>query len=301
MGCDAQLDIMRYAAELGFSAAYCVAPLASDGAPPEVKTLVLLVRAYAPGGGLVDRFYPASNAAYHAARKLGERLEQALSCRAMPLPQVRLKPLCRRLAAFGSGRNTLNYLPRIGSRFCMELLGLTAELTPSPMRPYDPHFLPCSSCRRCMEACPTGAIREDGFHRERCIRHHMLSGKAMPEEMRPLIGSDRGVRGIVGCDICQRACPANAEMEKQRVSTDDFTLEELLACTPETVERFAALYGKNYAVRNRLLAQAALAAAHTGDPRYLPDLERLCESASPTVAEHARWAVEILKKTAKIY
>ena len=287
--------ISQLAAEHGFSAAYCFAPLREDGAPEEVRTLVLLTRDYTPGGRLVDHFYPCSNAAYHQDRKLGEKLAADFGVKVWNLSNLRLKPMCRRLAAFGTGLNTLNYLPEIGSRFCLELLGLSEAVDPAPMTPYPDALLPCAHCRRCMTVCPTGAITENGFVKERCIRFHMMNGKPMPEEMRPFIGAEHGAMGILGCDLCQRACPANAQSEKKRTPEDDFTLEELLSCSQETMEQFSGLYGKNYAIRNRILAQAILAAAHLGE-EYADQIERMKPSHSPAVAEHAAWALEKIKK-----
>ena len=284
-----QLSIM--AAEHGFSAASCCAPLPEDGAPQEVRALLLLARFYIPGGRLVDAFYPASNAAYHEAKALTEEISGRFGVKALQLPQVRLKPLCARLPAFARGMNTLSSLPGQGSRFCLELLGISEPVEIDEELPAQA-ALPCAACRRCRDACPTGAITETGFVRERCIRHHMLSGKPMPEEMRPYIGTKTAA--IVGCDLCQRACPANAQIEAQRQEEDRFTLDELLVCDDETMREFARLYGSNYAIRNRVLAQAALAAGNTGEEKYRPALERLADSASPTVAEHARWALRKL-------
>lgn len=283
--------ISQLAAEYGFSAAYCFMPLLEDGAPKGVRTLVLLTRTYAPGGRLVDHFYPCSNKAYHQAKLLGERLTTEYSVQTWRLSNLRLKPMCRRLAAFGTGLNTLNYLPKIGSRFCMELLGLSEKIDPTPMIPYPVDQLPCARCRRCMAACPTGAITENGFIKERCIRFHMMNGKTMPEEMRSLIGTEEGTKGILGCEICQRVCPANAQKERERSDTDDFTLAELLCCDAETLAHFGELYGKNYAIRNRILAQAVLIAAHQGE-QYREEMEALKDSPSPVVAEHAAWALK---------
>ena len=129
----------------------------------------------------------------------------------------------------------------------------------------------------------------------------MLSGKPMPEEMRPLIGDSRGVRAIVGCDICQCVCPANQEIEERRSGEDALSLSQLLRCDADTMEQFAALYGKNYANRNRILAQAVLAAAHTGSPEYAQEIAALRGSPSPLVAGHADWAAKEIEKKNKIY
>lgn len=107
--------------------------------------------------------------------------------------------------------------------------------------------------------------------------------------------------GVIGCDICQRVCPYNALPERERQDTDEFTLAELLACAPDTMERFATLYGRNYAIRNRVIAQALLAAANSGDTAFLPQIMALENSPSPAVAEHARWAATKLKDLQNLY
>lgn len=296
--------LCNQAAVYGFTAAYCFAPLPQDGAPEDCRTLILLVRAYRPGGRLVDRFYPASNAAYHQAQALVQLLGQDMQ--AWPLSNLRLKPICNRLPPFGRGINTLNYLQGIGSRFCMELIGVSenlldhSEITDCSDKNKDWN-LNCASCGKCMKACPTGAITEQGFVRERCLRNYMLSGKSMPQQFRACYGVPGAAMGEIGCDICQRVCPYNALPERERQNEEEFTLSELLACTPDTLTRFAALYGRNYAIRNRVIAQALLAAANSGDTALLPQVEALESSPSPVVADHAGWAATKLKDLQKLY
>lgn len=288
-------DIKQQAAAMGFSAAYCFSPREEDGVPAEVKTLVLLPYAYTGGGRLVDAFYKAKNTARNGALKLCD-WAQTRGEQAWMLSNVRLKAVCARLPAFASGLNTLCYLEGIGSRFCLELVGLSAQVREEmPARA----ALPCKTCGRCMRACPTGAITTEGFIKEKCLRFYMLNGKPIPEEYRGLIGAAGGSKGIVGCDVCQRACPENEQDAYD--AGDVFSLEELLACSDETLGRFGELYGRNYAIRNRILAQAALAAGNSQDGRYLPMLLQLCDSPSPTVMEHARWAVQKLKNSQIIY
>ena len=67
------------------------------------------------------------------------------------------------------------------------------------------------------------------------------------------------------------------------------------------MERFATLYGRNYAIRNRVIAQALLAAANSGDTAFLPQIMALENSPSPAVAEHARWAATKLKDLQNLY
>ena len=64
----------------------------------------------------------------------------------------------------------------------------------------------CGSCRRCIEACPTGAILD---HRtidsEKCISYQTIENReAISREIEP------GLSGrVFGCDICQDVCPWN--------------------------------------------------------------------------------------------
>jgi len=61
----------------------------------------------------------------------------------------------------------------------------------------------CGSCRACVEACPTGALGEDGaFARERCIQHWTAREGALP----PAVEAAWGDR-LYGCEACLEACP----------------------------------------------------------------------------------------------
>ena len=289
--------IRNLAADMGFAACFCL-PENTEDAPENIKSLVLLLKSYVPHNGLVDAFYPAKNQSYFDALKMMKRIEADCGVKAQLLSNLKLKPIATHGAGLTRGRNTINYHGEFGSKFCMELLGLEEEIFGEEL-PVPKTKLDCAACKRCMHACPGGAITEDGFVKEKCIRYYMMSGKAMPEHLRPYVGN--GSYSVIGCDICQRVCPGNERMEKKRGEDAAFSLEELLICTPETLERFGALYGRNYANRNRIIAQAVLATANSGDMRYLPMIEALKDSPSALVREHVVWAIEKMTNLQKIY
>lgn len=73
----------------------------------------------------------------------------------------------------------------------------------------------CGQCRRCVDACPTGAIRRPYVvDARRCISYLTIEhrGCDVPAE------AACGLAGYVyGCDICQQVCPHN---RKSRVTDD---------------------------------------------------------------------------------
>ena len=65
----------------------------------------------------------------------------------------------------------------------------------------------CGECTRCVDACPNGAITPNGVNANRCNAYHTIENKA------DALPDDIDLRGYVfGCDICQKACPYNADV-----------------------------------------------------------------------------------------
>ena len=133
-----------------------------------------------------------------------------------------------------------------------------------------------------MEACPGGAIREDGVEKEQCIRYWMMNGRMPPEEIAEKMGNR-----LMGCDACEACCPMNRE---GRGEAERIALETLLAGEERSwlVERI----GRNYAIRNRVVTQGCLIAGSLRSREMKENVERVeKESASPVVREAAEWAL----------
>jgi epoxyqueuosine reductase len=65
----------------------------------------------------------------------------------------------------------------------------------------------CGRCTRCMEACPTAAIREPFVGDSRlCLAYHTIENRTT--ELPKAISSSLGP-WVAGCDICQEVCPWN--------------------------------------------------------------------------------------------
>jgi len=98
---------------------------------------------------------------------------------------------------FGKNANLL--IPGAGSWFVLGCVVTTAPLPINEVVAQDG----CASCRRCLDACPTGAILEAGvIDAGRCLAWVLQKPGIIPRDLRAGVGNR-----LYGCDDCQDACP----------------------------------------------------------------------------------------------
>lgn len=261
------------------------------------RSLAVLLWPYAPshltqGEALfVDSYYPASNLAYHAAKRLEERMTAA-GCFAKANVSYPAKVAAVRAGLGRIGRNSLLITPEFGTRVVIILMATDIECDTFGTEPCEDRVA-CVSCGRCAAACPSGAMEEQGLmHPERCLRNFMMEGNVTPEPLRKKMGMR-----LLGCDICQRVCPM--QPDSAQTAPIEIRLDELVtadaAAFSETVSRLGALIGRNAARPQRVRAQAALLAGNSGNAAYLPVLREWAQSPFEAVSTHARWAIEQIK------
>lgn len=188
------------------------------------------------------------------------------------------------------GKNTCLINPRAGS-----WLFLAEVITEAEMEPDPPTQDLCGTCRRCLDACPTGAlVAPRCLDARRCISYLTIELKtAVPRGMRPLVGT-----WIFGCDICQEVCPYNRKPMAARLPSlrPNFNLSALSLAHVLTMdeeafrERFRHTPIRR-AKRRGLLRNAATAAGAQEDSSAVPALTAALRDPEPLVRAHAAWAL----------
>jgi epoxyqueuosine reductase len=243
---------------------------------------------------------------YHAVMK--ERLyallgwlEGEYGARVAGRPYVDTGPILERdlarLAGLGwFGKNTMLIHPRRGSFLFLGALFVDLELeTDAPFS--EEH---CGTCRRCIDACPTSAIADEGvLDATRCISYLTIEKRgAIPVEWRRSIGTL-----VYGCDICQDVCPWNVRFAREARDPDLMTgsLESspdpvaLLRMDAEAFQRRFGGTAVTRAGRQGLSRNAAVALGNRGSPGDAGALAScLVEEPDPVVRAHAAWALGAL-------
>lgn len=155
----------------------------------------------------------------------------------------------------------------------------------------------CSTCTRCLDGCPTGAIIEPGvIDARRCLAWLVQAEGVFPTDYREALG-DR----IYGCDDCQDVCPPNrVRMRRPSSAGADEAwvdvLDVLAADDDDLIDRLGRWYIPNrdadYLRRNALVVLGNVGSA--SDDRVVDTVERYLAHPRALLRAHAVWAAQRL-------
>lgn len=211
----------------------------------------------------------------------------AIACDTKPIAE---RAFAERAGLGWTGKHTNLISPSLGSYVFLGEIVTTLALPVDP-----PLRKSCGRCTRCVDVCPTRALRGDyTIDATRCIADLTQRTDPIPREMRSLIGD-----WIWGCDVCQDGCPPTQRAPHANAAFAPF--DDVVAAPPlvdllhlrsgEFKRRYArtAMGWRGAAVLRR---NAAIALGNALDRSAVPALARtLREDPHAMVRGAAAWAL----------
>jgi epoxyqueuosine reductase len=138
----------------------------------------------------------------------------AIACDTKPLAE---RAFAARAGLGWVGKHTNLISPELGSFVFLGEIVTTLDLPPDASLRKS-----CGTCVRCVDACPTRALRGDyTIDATLCISDLTQRTDAIPRAMRPLIGD-----WIWGCDLCQTSCPPTQNAGNRGSAIHDAPMDE---------------------------------------------------------------------------
>lgn len=273
---------------------------------PECQSILVLASPYPAPRGNVKGGNIASyalNQDYHDVleKRLKELMKAIEDWVRKPVPNrwyvdtgpVLEKELAMRAGLGWIGKNTTLINKDLGSYFFLSEILLGLELDTN--QPITENY--CGSCTRCLDTCPTGALKEPyTLDANRCISYLTIEHRGeIPLNLRSRMGD-----WIFGCDICQIVCPWNEPGEEAhsileallpRKELIDINLIEELDLNQE---RFSARFKGSPIKRTKrrgYLSNVAIALGNRGENDAIPALETAQKDKEALVREAAAWAL----------
>lgn len=252
------------------------------------------------GKAYQSRLYPGKKRLFGSRLRLIREFLEAKGMEVGFRPAMPERQAAVRAGVGQFGCNTFVYDQERGSYIGLVAMAVSAELEPTAAE--EMNLCP-EDCRRCIDACPTGALYEPyKMNPLHCIAFNTYgtgnfpgSPEDIPVKIREKMGS-----WIYGCDQCQDACPKNQKRLRQNLVPDAY-LEEMapkfaphILLTMDDRYFFATvqqlLYGyiweKKFLQRN-----AAIALGNSGDEGAVSLLASAMEDPEALVRQYSAWAL----------
>lgn len=211
----------------------------------------------------------------------------AIACDTAPIAE---RAFAERSGLGWIGKHTNLIAPGLGSCVFLGEIVTSIEFAPdAPLRKT------CGACTRCVDVCPTGALRGDyTIDATRCISDLTQRKTPIPRPLRVLVGD-----WVWGCDLCGDVCPPT---RRGRLGSADFapldsatsapTLTALLELRGAEFKRRYARTAMGWRGAAILRRNAAVALGNGLDRAHVPALSAaLSADPNPGVRGHAAWAL----------
>jgi epoxyqueuosine reductase len=205
-------------------------------------------------------------------------------------------PLAERAFAAASGLGWIGKHTSLIAKGLGSAVFLGEIVTTLPLVPDPPLRTSCGACTRCVDVCPTGALRGDRtMDATRCISDLTQRRDPIARALRPFVGT-----WVWGCDLCNDVCPPtrragtrggpmSAPREPETAAPDLQTLLRLTNAEFRTRYRATAMGWRGASVLRR---NAAVALGNGLDRADVPALiVALEQDPSAQVRAHAAWAL----------
>lgn len=178
---------------------------------PEARSVIVIVSAYhTDSSGTISEY--ARGEDYHRvlSRQMQHLIEILESEGYCGISLCDNNPLDERYLAYRAGlgfigKNGFLIHPVYGSYVFIGCI-----ITDCLLEESHPLKQTCSSCGKCIDACPSGALSEKGVFAEQCVSYlTQKSGELTADEEESI----RRSGSAWGCDVCQKVCPYNKYAE----------------------------------------------------------------------------------------
>jgi len=283
---------------------------------PEARSVVVLGLNYGPaenpapprmGPTAGDISVYARHRDYHDAIKkklkaLGRWMGEAFDCEIkifVDTAPVMEKPLAQAAGLGWQGKHTNLVSRDFGSWLFLGEVFTDLELGAD--RAEADH---CGECRRCLDACPTGAFPAPyKLDARRCISYLTIEHRGpIDRNLRPLMGNR-----IYGCDDCLAVCPwnkfARPTGESDLIARADLSAPALAALAGLDDAAFRKLFAGSPVKRigrSRFLRNVLIAIGNSAEGDLAPTAIGLLDDGDPLVRGAAVWALARLAPSDRV-
>ncbi|PRX35584.1 epoxyqueuosine reductase [Orenia metallireducens] len=199
------------------------------------------------------------------------------------------RALARRAGIGWQGKNCSIINPEYGS--WIFLGGVITDLELEYDSPIEDK---CGDCRRCIDACPTGALVDAyTLDSRKCLGYITLSKGYLDEKQRKKMGTR-----LWGCDTCQSVCPQNQgaklgdheEFSPQTLEAYPDLISLLTLSNKEYKDKFM-ITPMNWRGKRPIQRNAAIILGNLKDRRAVPYLLDALSDPKPIVRANVAWAL----------